>query len=178
MHRLGLSMPDSWLATTTIAVAWLGLMLVYSPVADRIATRWFKRPPELGAFRALQQSRIKLLSGIVVAWMLGGFLEEWALRGLVLRLLRAFLLPWFAEPISTGIALCTAALIAGLVHLYQGPRAAVIITQLSALFGLLYVLSGYNLWAVVLCHGMYDTIAFVRFAAKSSKYARLEAGPV
>jgi hypothetical protein len=30
------------------------------------------------------------------------------------------------------------------------------------------------LWAVMVCHGMYDTIAFVRFATKKSKYSYLD----
>jgi len=49
-----------------------------------------------------------------------------------------------------------------------------IIAQLSVLFGLLYVITGYNLWAVILCHGFYNTIAFVRFANRSSKYSNLD----
>ncbi len=56
---------------------------------------------------------------------------------------------------------------AGLVHLYQGPRGAVIVAPLSVLF----VLSGSNLWTVILCHGLYDTVAFVRFARGKSKYS-------
>jgi membrane protease YdiL (CAAX protease family) len=53
-------------------------------------------------------------------------------------------------------------------------RAAIIITQLSILFGVLFVASGFNLWPVILCHGVYDTVAFIRFATKKSKYADLE----
>ena len=78
------------------------------------------------------------------------------------------------DPLAAGIAICIAALGAGLIHLYQGPRAALIITQLSVLFGVLFVVSGYNLWAVMLCHGLYDTIAFIRFAHKKSKYSDLD----
>jgi len=53
---------------------------------------------------------------------------------------------------------------------YQGLRAAIIITQLSVLF----VVSGYNLWTVILCHGLYATIAFVRFARQESRYSKLD----
>ena len=79
-----------------------------------------------------------------------------------------------AEPIAVGVAVGTAALGAGVVHFYQGPRAVVIITQLSVLFGVLFVLSGYNLWSVMLCHGLYDTVTFIRFAARKSKYSDLD----
>lgn len=46
----------------------------------------------------------------------------------------------------------------------------VIVTQLSVLFGLLFVASGLNLWAAILCHGCYDTVAFVRFASGKSRH--------
>jgi len=57
---------------------------------------------------------------------------------------------------------------------YLGPRAMVIVTQLSALFGVLFVVSGHDLWTVILCHGLYDPVAVVRFAGKKSKYSRLD----
>ena len=174
MRQLGLSVSVSWLATIGFAVAWLALMLAYSPLGDRLATRLVDKPPSLDAFRALQQSRSKLLIGILVAWVLGGFLEELIFRGIILQSIEALLSAWLVARMATGIAVCAAAAGAGLVHLYQGLRAAIIVTQLSVLFGLLFVVSGYNLRAVILCHGMYDTIAFVRFANKKSKYSRLD----
>lgn len=174
LQQLGLGLPESWLPTIGFAVAWLGLMLAYSPLADRLATRWFAQPPNLKAFRALQQSKVKLLIGIVIAWILGGFLEELVFRGIVLQAIEALTSPRLGEPIAIGIAVCTAAAGAGLMHLYQGSRAAIIITQLSVLFGVLFVISGHNLWAVILCHGLYDTVAFIRFANKTSNYSKLD----
>jgi uncharacterized protein len=174
IQQLGLGLPESWLATIGFAVAWLALMLAHSPLADRLATRWFAKPPNLKAFRALQQSRIKLLIGIVVAWILGGFLEELVFRGIVLQAIEALMAPTLGGLMAVVVAVCTAAAGAGLMHLYQGPRAAIIITQLSVLFGVLFVVSGHNLWAVILCHGLYDTVAFIRFANKKSNYSKLD----
>jgi hypothetical protein len=169
---LGLGIPDSWLPTVGIAVVWLVAMLAYSPLADWLATRWVAQPPQLHAFRAIQESRIKLAAGIMVAWLLGGFLEELIFRGMVVQVVEVWLTARFAQPIAAGVAICVAALGAGLIHFYQGPRAVVIITQLSVLFGILFVISGHNLWAVMLCHGLYDTVAFIRFARKKSKYSK------
>lgn len=174
-HSLGFSRPYSWPWTITLAVGWLILMLAYSPIADRIATRLVAAPPTLTAFRALQQSKAKLVLGIVVAWFLGGFLEEIFLRGIILQSVRSLLTPRLSAPLAAGIAILAAAAVAALLHLYQGRRAVIIITQLSILFGLLFVLSDSNPWTVILCHGLYDTIAFIRFATKKSKYAQLEA---
>jgi CAAX protease family protein len=169
-----LNAPTSWPSTLGLAVGWLALMLAYSPLADRIATRFVATPPALGAFRMLQQSRSRLFLGIVMAWLLGGFLEELIFRGIVLQWLKGLLSGWLDPPIAAALAVCFAAIGAGLVHLYQGLRAAIIVAQLSALFGMLFVVDGYNLWAVVFCHGMYDTVAFIRFANKKSKYSQLD----
>ncbi len=77
---------------------------------------------------------------------------------------------------AIGMAIFITAVAAGLLHLYQGRRAVIIVTQLSVLFGLLFYVTGYNLWAVVSCHGLYDTIAFIRFGLKKSKYSKPEGG--
>lgn len=177
-QSLGLSPAPSWPTTIAWVAVWLGLMLAYSPVADKIASRLVSKPPTLNAFRGLQQSKAKLIAGIVLAWVLGGFLEELIFRGIVLQWIAARLSEWIALPVALALAICGAALGAGILHLYQGVRGAGIITQLSVLFGLLFVVSGRNLWAVILCHGLYDTIAFIRFAKGKSKYSKLEGDSV
>lgn len=174
VQDLGLGPPPSWPVTMAIAVAGLAVMLAYSPVADWLATQWAKEPPTLGAFRALQQSTSKLILGIVAAWILGGFLEELVARGIVLQAVEKFLSGFVAPPIAAAAAIAVAGVGAGMLHLYQGPRAVIIVTQLSILLGVLFLVSGANLWSVVLCHGLYDTIAFVRFALKKSKYSNID----
>jgi membrane protease YdiL (CAAX protease family) len=72
---------------------------------------------------------------------------------------------------AATVAVLVAAACAAVGHLYQGRRAAVVILQLSTLLGVLMVVSGHNLWAVILCHGLYDTVAFVRYATGRSRYA-------
>jgi len=171
---VGLGLPDSWPRTIALGAMWTALMFAYSPIADRLATRWFKKPPTLQSFRAIQESLAKLVAGIAVAWILGGFLEELAFRGIVLKSLAVLLGGSPGGPIATVPAVLAAAAGAGLIHYYQGPRAMVIITQLSILFGVLFVISGYNLWTVIFAHGLYDTIAFIRFARGTSKYSKLD----
>jgi membrane protease YdiL (CAAX protease family) len=172
LPELGMNRPVAWVPTLGWALAWLALMLAWSPIADRLATRLADKPPTLGAFRAIQESTIKLLAGIIVAWILGGFLEELIFRGIILRAVESALSGRVGQAWASAIAVLAAALGAGVIHLYQGPRAALIIVQLSVLFGVLFVVSGHNLWAVMLCHGLYDTIAFIRFANKSSRYSQ------
>jgi membrane protease YdiL (CAAX protease family) len=174
LDRLGLAMPHSWSLTILLAVAWFGLMVAYSPLADRLASRWFRKPPTLETFRPLQQSRVKLIIGIIIAWLLGGITEEMIFRGLILKSTEIWLSAWLAKPIALTLAIFIAAIASSCFHFYQGPRAMVIILQLSILFGVLFVVSGYNLWTVIACHGLYDTVAFIRYANKQSKYSNPE----
>jgi len=174
LRQLGLAGPMSWTMTLGFALGGLALMLAYSPVADFIATRLVSAPPSLRTFRAIQQSTAKLVMGIVVAWILGGFVEELIFRAIVLQSIDALMLPLVPSPLASAIAIIVAAVGAGIIHLYQRLRAAIIITQLSILFGALFVVSGHNLWTVILCHGLYDTIAFIRFAMGKSRYSKLE----
>ena len=169
---LGFTRAGTWTHIILWALGGLVVMLAWSPVADRIATRLVATPPRLGAFKALQQSLPKLLAGIVIAWVLGGLLEELVLRGVVQQAVEGLGAQVLPRPVAAGLGILTAAGAAATLHLYQGPRAVIIIAQLSVLFGLVFVLSGHNLWAVILCHGLYDTIAFVRFALGKSKYSR------
>jgi membrane protease YdiL (CAAX protease family) len=169
---LGFTHAGTWTHVFVYGLGGLSTMLAWSPVADRIATRFVAKPPTLGAFKALQQSLPKLLAGIVIAWVLGGLLEELVLRGIVQQAVEALGAQMLPRPFAATLGILVAAGAAAILHLYQGPRAVLIITQLSVMFGLVFVLSGHNLWAVILCHGLYDTIAFVRFAMGKSKYSK------
>lgn len=174
LNELGLGTDRAWLPATGLTLAWLVLLILYSPLADWLATRWYGQAPMLDAFRVIQQSKKKLILGIVMAWVLGGILEELIFKGIVLSALESWLRTRLGVLPAAGIAISFAALGAGIIHLYQGSRAVVIITQLSVLFGILYVVSRHNLWAVMVCHGLFDTIAFVRFATRRSRYSNLD----
>jgi membrane protease YdiL (CAAX protease family) len=171
-EELGLSSMVSWPQTIIFALAGLAVTLACSPIADRIASRWFPEPPYLETFRAIQKSKVNLGLGIVTAWVLGGFLEEMVARGIVLTSLHSALSITLPDIPAAAVAIVMAAAGAGAMHLYQGKRAMAIITQISILFGVIFVISGYNLMAVIICHGLYDTIAFIRFAGGRSLYSK------
>jgi membrane protease YdiL (CAAX protease family) len=171
-RTLGLGIPASWITTVGYALAGLILMLVYSPLADWLASLLFSKPPTLQAFGRIQDSWINLVIGIIIAWFLGGILEELIARGLILKALAGWLDQWISIPFSACAAILITAMGAGVMHFYQGPRAVAIIFQLSILLGILFVITGYNLWAVMICHGLYDTIAFIRFALKKSRVSQ------
>lgn len=118
LDELRLGIAHSWLSTIGFTLPWLALMFAFSPLADWLATRWIDKSPTLGTFRVIQQSKRKLIAGIIVAWMLGGILEELIFRGIILKSVESLLTACLNEPIATGIAVCIAAIGAGLIHLY------------------------------------------------------------
>ncbi|HTQ12489.1 MAG TPA: CPBP family glutamic-type intramembrane protease [Rhizomicrobium sp.] len=156
------------------AVLWLAPMLACSPLADWLARRVFTDTPRLGAFRGLKESHARLIVGIAIAWVLGGFIEELLLRGVALQAVAFVTRPAVGVAGGETLGILAAAALAYVLHLYQGRRAAFIVSQLSVLFGLLFVISGNNLWAAILCHGLYDTIAFIRFATGKSRYSKFD----
>lgn len=174
----GLNRPHSWLLTVVGAAAWVLLMIAYSPLADALARRRFPEPPNLTAFDGIRRSRSMLVAGIAVAWLLGGFLEELTFRGVVLPVLDTWLTPLLPRPVATAAAVVGAAAGAAVIHLYQGRRAVLVVGQLSVLFGTLMVISGHNLWTVMICHGLYDTVAFIRYARGTSRYATADRKPI
>jgi membrane protease YdiL (CAAX protease family) len=121
LDELGLGNPARPVITIGLVLVWSTLMLAYSPLADRLASRWFAKPPTLQSFGAIQQSIVKLVAGILVAWVLGGVLEELVFRGIVLRSIELWLAAWSGVPIAAALAVWVAALGAGLIHFYQGP---------------------------------------------------------
>jgi membrane protease YdiL (CAAX protease family) len=110
LHEFGLGIPGRPVITIGLVLVCLALMLAYRPLADRLASRWFAEPPTLQSFRAIQQSTAKLIAGIVVAWVLGGILEELVFRGIVLRSIELRLTAGLGVPISAAVAVGVAAL--------------------------------------------------------------------
>jgi hypothetical protein len=170
--NLGLIVPIPWGRTLAYGLGGLAALLAATPLADAIATRLVGGPLKLKAFNALKRSWAHLLVGVVVAWIVGGVIEEALLRGVVLRWIEHVAARHAPPLVAQSLGVLAAAALALAAHLYQGLRAALIVSMLSVVFGVIYVASGYVLWTVILAHGLYDTIAFVRFAFGWSKYSK------
>jgi membrane protease YdiL (CAAX protease family) len=66
-------------------------------------------PPTLCVFRGIQQSTIKLITGIVIAWVLGALLEELTFRGIVLKTVETQISTLLPMPIAALVLICVAA---------------------------------------------------------------------
>jgi membrane protease YdiL (CAAX protease family) len=170
----GLGAPVAWPVTLAWAAGWLVVMLIATPVADFISGVLFRQRADLGAAPRLTPDRV--FAALLTALIVSGLIEETVLRGMLLRWVEnQIACRWGLEAgIAGGIG--AAALIGGAIRLYRGTRAALTALQLSTLLGVLYVLSGYDLWAAVLCHGVYDAVMFLWRATRGRTRASTPAG--
>lgn len=75
---VNLGLRPFWLPAISFAVVGLVISLAYSPLADKIASRWFEKPPTLDSFRAVQQSKINLVIGILLPGCSVAFWKNWS----------------------------------------------------------------------------------------------------
>jgi CAAX protease family protein len=164
----GLTRPHSWWKTVALAIGaaatlQLGSELVVGPLAARI---WPspQHAPHLLTSAALDW-RHALLT-LLVIWTFAAFGEELSYRG--------YLLTRAADAFggSRGAYLFGMILVAvlfGFGHYYKGPAGILDSTYSGLVLGGVFLISGRNLWAAILAHGISDTFAlFVVFMGWAS----------
>jgi CAAX protease family protein len=158
----GLTCPHSWWKTVALAVGaaavlQLGSELVVGPLGHRL---W---PPQ-HVSKIIGSSLLgwkQALSTLLVIWTFAAFGEELSYRG--------YLLTRAADVLGRSaaayiIAMLLMALLFGFGHYYKGPAGVLDSTYSGLVLGCAYLLSGRNLWAAILAHGITDTFAvFVVF---------------
>src|SRR5436853_102010 len=113
-----------------------------------------------GGFRdALRAQRLLLPELLVAAAILAaGFGEEFVYRGYLLtriaRVLGDTPRAWLAALVVTSIVF-------GVGHQYQGLSGMITAGLGGFVFGLLYLVTGRNLWVSVIAHGTMDTVGFL-----------------
>ncbi len=156
LQDLGLRAPPSWprlLATT--AAYGAGLQILFAAVVEPLLTRWTGTPIDMSAFESMRGDTGVYLVVLLLGWVVGGFLEELALRGFVVGRLRWLL---GSGPGVTWFAVILSATAFGIAHTYQGVTG-VLSTGLAGLaFGAVFVRHGFNLWYPVFTHGFMNTL--------------------
>lgn len=155
---VGLSLPARWPRFAAIGMAWgLGMWLleffVTMPTLQRVLGYW----PDLTAFNDIVGNAMLLAVYLVLNWVLAAFGEETVWRG--------YALPRAAEFLGSGTQAWVLALVFvnvtfGLAHLYQGPSGVIQATVGGVLLGVLYLLTGRNLVAPIVAHGLGNSVDF------------------
>ena len=97
---------------------------------------------------------------LTISWTTAGFGEEVIYRGFLMghfsRLFGGKKAGWWGS-------LIVVSLLFALVHSYQGPMGIILIMFPAILFGIMYIVSGFNLWYTIIAHGTADTFVFLMF---------------
>ena len=154
----GLMRPNSWwktvaLAVSAAAVLQLGSELVVGPLASRI---W---PGPQDVSQVVGSAALgwkQALTTLLIVWVFAAFGEELSYRG--------YLLTRAADLFGRSnagyiLAMILIALLFGFGHYYKGPAGVVDSTYSGLVLGCAYLISGRNLWAAILAHGISDTFA-------------------
>ncbi len=156
---VGLSLPARWPRLVAIGIAWgIGMWLlefyVTMPVLDRI----LGYGPDLSTFNEVAGNAKVLAIFLAANWVLAAFGEEMVWRG--------YALPRIAEFLGSGTRAWVLALVVvnaafGLAHLYQGWNGVIEATVGGVLLGVLYLVTGRNLVAPIVAHGLGNSMDFI-----------------
>ncbi|MDJ0941721.1 MAG: CPBP family intramembrane metalloprotease [Woeseiaceae bacterium] len=162
--RLGLSWPGSW----RFLVLWTLLAFVVTTLAGGIVEGLFASVSEQMPVNAEVASRYAdrfadlpgnlpmLVLWIGIGWVIGGFTEEILFRGFLFNKCEMALR---GLPGAVLIAVLFQSVLFGQQHLYyQGLGGALATGTLAAISGLLYLFGRRNLWALILSHGLANTL--------------------
>jgi CAAX protease family protein len=159
----GLTRPNSWWKTTALAagaaaVLQLGSELVVGPLASRV---W---PEPQHVSHVLDSTALgwrPALTNLLIIWSFAAFGEELSYRGYLLTRAASI----FGRSNAAYLfGMVLVAVLFGFGHYYKGPAGVLDSTYSGLVLGGAFLLSGRNLWAAILAHGISDTFAlFVVF---------------
>lgn len=161
LSDFGLRWPAKWLRAIGLGLGFFVLILIYAavlePLLDSVLAPIFG--PDRGAetFGFVRGNLSLYLFALPFIWLFAALGEEFFYRGfLLVRFVQAFgdtRLGWTA-------ALLLQACLFGLGHLYQGWTGVVGVAIYGFVYGLAMRVSGRNLLAPFIAHGLLDTLGF------------------
>jgi len=176
LARLGLQHPRSWPGTVGLALLLgpllaLASTMLLEPAIERITGH----PHDISVVNSVRGSLAALLQWLLVVWILVALLEEIIFRGYLLNTLVG-LIGTSALALTVSVLLTSA--VFGLAHAYQGPSGVLSTGVLGTALALIYLLSGFNLWLVILTHGLIDTVQLALISANLDQRLRMiKSGP-
>ena len=156
---MGLRRPESWARVAGIAVAAAALRLALGDLVVEPLTRRIWPPAVAPSLAAAIPGNLKgAFLALLVVWTFAAFGEEVSYRGYLLGraadLGRRSAAAWWGAMVLSSVLF-------GYGHFYKGPAGIVDSGVAGLILGAAYLLSGRNLWAPILAHGLIDTTGVV-----------------
>ena len=134
----------------------LTVKLIIYPLMNAIPDAGFQ---DLSRFDYLHGDLPNLIIMLVNIWITAAFLEEFLFRGYLMNRLIDLLGSQTTH--AWVIPLVGQAIIFGLVHAYQSPIGMFKVGLIGLVFGASYLVTGRNLWPLILPHGLIDSLDIV-----------------
>jgi len=157
---MGLRRPKRYWTLPLWVIAIFVVTYAVAGGGQLVVLQFVDAPPDLSKFAVLHNNLPVLIISLVSIWVTAAFFEEVVYRGFLLRnLLRL--------AGGGGMAVFTMSLLHaipfGILHLYQGLLGVITTGLVAVVFGIFYALQGRNLWALIIVHGLIDTLSVVIF---------------
>ncbi|MEM8697381.1 MAG: type II CAAX endopeptidase family protein [Pseudomonadota bacterium] len=157
---LGLARPARLRTLPLWVIAIYAVTMAIGLGVQQIVLAYVDAPPDLSRFATLYRNPQMLIVALLTIWITAAFFEEIVYRGFLLgRLLDI----GAGRRGGAAAAILGHALLFGVLHAYQGALGIALTGLVAIIFGLFFVLLRRNLWALILVHGLIDTMGVVQF---------------
>jgi len=153
---LGFTSPENWGKTTLMALVYsVAIYFFTTLLLEPLLQRWTKKPLDYTVFSKAQGDWRQLILLLLVSWFLAAVLEETIFRGFLINEISS----WFTHNLlGIVLSILIGSVIFGLAHTYQGKSGVYSTGTVGAILAVIFVLGGYNLWLVILTHGLIDSL--------------------
>jgi hypothetical protein len=156
---MGFSMPSFWKKTILIAIAAAVIrILVGQLVIDPTTAHFWPAAKAAKGMNEIAGNWKVALQWLALIWTFAAFGEEISYRGYLMN--RAADLGARSK-LAYAFAIPAMAVLFGYGHYYKGPAGIIDSGFAGVVLGITFLVSGRNLWACILAHGLIDTVAVV-----------------
>jgi len=156
---MGVGKPLSWRRTVLIAFAAAFLRIALSAVViDPLTAHFWPAAKAPAGMNEITGHLWVALRWLGLIWTFAAFGEEIGYRGYLLN--RAADVAGRTK-LGYWVGVAAVAVLFGYGHYYKGPAGIIDSAMAGLILGAAYVLSGRNLWACILAHGLIDTVGVV-----------------
>ena len=153
---VGLARPANWRRTIAIGVlCGIGMELLELFVTQPLLVKLTGKMPDFSDLGELHGNWKLTLLFIALSWTLAAFGEEMVYRGYLMNRVAGL----FRRPkVAWTISLVLVSFVFGLGHIDQGITGQVENMIDGLLLGVIFLATGFNMWAAIIAHGVTDTV--------------------